>query len=104
MRYFMLEEALQRFFDDDEQSKMNSVIVSPENAEASDEGEGNNNIFNNDNKVLQCIAEGPSFKKRVVKLLVSQSSLTEQYSAEVREVVLCDNLGVIYRIGISEKI
>ncbi|GBO21067.1 hypothetical protein AVEN_28568-1 [Araneus ventricosus] len=104
MRYFMLEEALQIFFGDDEQSEMNSVIVSPENAEASDDGEGNSNILNNDNKVLQCIAEGSSFKKRIVKLLVSQSSLVEQYSAEVREVDLCDNLGPIYRIGIRGKI
>ncbi|GBN67904.1 hypothetical protein AVEN_131020-1 [Araneus ventricosus] len=63
-RYFTLEEALQRFLDD-EQSE-NDFIVPPENLKASDE-EGHDNILNNDSNVLQCNTAGPLFKNTVEK-------------------------------------
>ncbi|GBM13577.1 hypothetical protein AVEN_266918-1 [Araneus ventricosus] len=60
-RYLMLEEAIQRLFeddtDDDEQRDID-IVVPPETAEASDEEEGNDNILNHDNDDLPCDTAG----------------------------------------------
>ncbi|GBN80550.1 hypothetical protein AVEN_75290-1 [Araneus ventricosus] len=53
-RYLTLEKAVQRFFEDDEQSDIDIVVVPPETAEASDEEEGNDNILNHANDDLPC--------------------------------------------------
>ncbi|GBN39890.1 hypothetical protein AVEN_109432-1 [Araneus ventricosus] len=59
-RYLALEEAIQRLFEDDtddnEQSDIDIVVVPPETAESSDEG--NDNILNHDNDDLPCDTAG----------------------------------------------
>ncbi|GBM01518.1 hypothetical protein AVEN_209324-1 [Araneus ventricosus] len=57
-KYHTLKEAIQRLFEEDtdnhEQSDIDIVVVPPETTEASDEGEGNDNILNPDNDDLPC--------------------------------------------------